>query len=47
MMDGLHGILVDGFMEDSNMYDAVMDLLEEMYEDKIEELWFEITKENY
>jgi lysozyme len=43
MMDGIHGRLLDGFMEDSNMYDAVMNLLEDMYEERIEDLWFEVT----
>jgi hypothetical protein len=47
MMDGLHGILIDGFMEDSNMYDAVMDLIEEIYEDQIEDLWFKLTGDEY
>lgn len=43
MMDGIHGKLIDGFMEDSNMYEAVYGLLTEMYEDEIEELWFELN----
>jgi len=47
MMDGIHGRLLDGFMEDSNMYDAVMNLLEDMYEERIEDLWFEITDDEY
>jgi hypothetical protein len=47
MMDGIHGFLVDGFMEDSNMYEAVRDLIEEMYEDRIEDLWFELTDGGY
>ena len=47
MMDGIHGFLIDGFMEDSNMYEAVMDLIEEMYEDQIEELWYELTDGEY
>jgi len=46
MMDGIHGFLIDGFMEDSNMYEAVYGLLDEMYEDQIEELWYELTDDN-
>jgi len=44
MMDGIHGFLIDGFMEDSNMYEAVYELLDENYEDQIEELWYELTE---
>lgn len=47
MMDGIHGFLVDGFMEDSNMYEAVMNLIEDMYEERIEDLWFEVTDDEY
>ena len=47
MMDGIHGFLVDGFMEDSNMYEAVMNLIEDMYEERIEDLWFEVTDDKY
>lgn len=47
MMDGIHGFLVDGFMEDSNMYEAVMNLIEDMYEERIEDLWFEVTDGEY
>ncbi len=47
MMDGIHGLLIDGFMEESDMYDSVMNLLEYMYEDQIEDLWFELTDIEY
>ena len=47
MMDGIHGFLFDGFTEDSNMYEAVRNLIEEMYEDQIEDLWFELTDGAY
>ena len=47
MMDGIHGRLIDGFMEESDMYEAVMNLIEDMYEERIEDLWFEVTDDEY
>jgi hypothetical protein len=47
MMDAIHGRLIDGFMEESDMYEAVMNLIEDMYEERIEDLWFEVTDDEY
>ena len=47
MMDSIHGRLIDGFMEESDMYEAVMNLIEDMYEERIEDLWFEVTDDKY
>lgn len=47
MIDAIHGFLIDGFIESSDMHEAVTDLLEEMYEDGIEELWFKITEDEH
>ena len=42
MVDSIHHKLSDGFIEGSEIYDDVIDLLEDMYEDQIENLWYEL-----
>ena len=44
MIDYFHFSLIDGFSESDDIYQGVVDLLDDMYEDQIEDLFYELTE---
>jgi len=50
MIDGIHWKLIDAFIDENiggEYYDSIMEIIKNIYESKIEDLWFKLTGENY
>jgi hypothetical protein len=46
MIDGIHWKLIDAFIDENiggEYYDSIMEIIKNIYESKIKDLWFEIT----
>jgi hypothetical protein len=50
MIDGIHWKLIDAFIDENiggEFYDSIMEIIKNIYESKIKDLWFKLTEENY
>jgi hypothetical protein len=50
MIDGIHWKLIDAFIDENiggEYYDSIMEIIKNIYESKIKDLWFKLTEENY
>lgn len=50
MIDGIHWKLIDAFIDENiggEFYDSIMEIIKNIYESKIKDLWFKLKEENY
>ena len=50
MIDGIHWKLIDAFIDENiggEYYDSIMEIIKNIYESKIKDLWLKLKEENY